>query len=340
LDLKSKKFKQNWEILFELPNLIKINKVNNYQSQYQFHKPVLLKEVLESLNPKDGEVFIDGTFGAGGYTAAILKAANCKVIAFDRDENVKKFTQGLSKEFGDRFQFIHSPFSQMADEVSEKVDGIVLDLGVSSMQLDEEERGFSFSSSAKLDMRMDSSSGISAFEVVNGFAEEELSKIIRDFGEEKNHRRIAKKIVEVRSKKEITTGLELAEIVKKVYGFQVGKIHPATKTFQAIRIFVNDELGELKKALEAANKLLKSGGRLVIVSFHSLEDSLVKAFVRQESGYNDRNFSRYEPLSVLVDQKKEHSFFLPKSSAIKPSEEELRENIRSRSARLRLAIKN
>jgi 16S rRNA (cytosine1402-N4)-methyltransferase len=228
----------------------------------------------------------------------------------------------------------------MADEVEDKVDGIVLDLGVSSMQLDEEDRGFSFSSQARLDMRMDGSSGISAFEVVNSFEEAELSKIIRNYGEEKNHRRIAKKIVENREKKEITTCLELAEIVKKVYGFQAGKIHPATKTFQAIRIFVNDELGELEKALEAAQKLLKPGGRLVVVSFHSLEDSLVKAFVRQESGYNDRNFSRYEPLSVLVDQVKVHSFSLPKGSVIKPSEEELRENVRSRSARLRLAIKN
>ncbi len=318
--------------------------MNNYQS----HKPVLLKEVLESLNPKDGEVFIDGTFGAGGYTTAILQAAKCKVIGFDRDENVKKFVIDVKKEFEDRFEFIHSPFSAMADNVSQKVDGIVLDLGVSSMQLDEEERGFSFSSSARLDMRMDSSSGISAYEVVNSFEEAELSKIIRDYGEEKNHRRIAKKIVEARQKNgqkngqksEIKTGLELAEIVKKVYGFQVGKIHPATKTFQAIRIFVNDELGELSRALDAASELLKPGGRLVIVSFHSLEDGLVKAFFRQESGYNDRNFSRYEPLSVLVDQKKEHSFSLPKGSAMKPSEEELRENIRSRSARLRLAIKN
>ncbi len=310
--------------------------MNNYQS----HKPVLLKEVLEALSPKDGEVFIDGTFGAGGYSKAILQAANVRVIGFDRDANVQKFAQGLSVEFGDKFQFIHSPFSMMENEVSEKVDGIVLDLGVSSMQLDEENRGFSFSSQARLDMRMDSSSGISAFEVVNSFEEVELSKIIRDFGEEKKHRRIAKKIVEARQKGEITTGLELAEIVKKVYGFQAGKIHPATKTFQAIRIFVNDELGELKQALEASKNMLKSGGRLVIVSFHSLEDSLVKAFMRQESGYNDRNFSRYEPSSVLEGKQKEYEFFLPKGSAIKPSEEELRENIRSRSSRLRLMVKN
>jgi 16S rRNA (cytosine1402-N4)-methyltransferase len=309
-------------------------------SNYQSHKPVLLKEVLECLKPADGEVFIDGTFGAGGYTTAILQAAKCKVFGFDRDDNVKKFADQIKKEFGERFEFVHSPFSLMAERIHEKVDGIVLDLGVSSMQLDVEERGFSFSSEARLDMRMDSSSGLSAFEVVNNFEEAELSKIIRDFGEEKKHRYIAKRIVEARKKGEITTGLQLAEIVKKVYGFRIGKIHPATKTFQAIRIFVNDELGELQRVLKTSKHMLKKGGRLVVVSFHSLEDSLVKSFLREESGYNDRNFSRYDPAPVLVDQEKEHSFSLPKGSSIKPGEEELRENIRSRSARLRVAIRN
>jgi len=315
---------------------IKAYEVNNYQA----HKPVLLKEVIEVLRPKDGEVFIDGTFGAGGYTTAILQAANCKVIAFDRDPNVNKFVEALSKKFGDKFEFIRSQFSMMENAISYKVDGIVLDLGVSSMQLDEDERGFSFNSYAKLDMRMDSSSGISAFDVINSFEEAELSRIIRDFGEEKKHRRIAKKIIEAREKGEIKTGLELAEIVKKVYGFQSGKIHPATKTFQAIRIFVNDELGELSTALIAAEKILKPGGRLVIVSFHSLEDSLVKAFFREKSGYNDRNFSRYEPSSVVIDQNETYSFLLPRGSSVKPTQDELRENIRSRSARLRVAIKN
>ena len=349
-------------------------------NNYQVHKSVLIKEVLEALNPKDGEVFIDGTFGAGGYTRAILEAANCRVFGLDRDQNVEKFAKELKKEFGDKFNFIKSPFSLMEEcipkllesskdllrhagphkcgaatirrenkeiyprleslgYVDQKVDGIVLDLGVSSMQLDEEGRGFSFSSSAKLDMRMDSSSGISAFEVVNEFEEVELSKIIRDFGEEKKHRIIVKKIVEARQKGPINTGLELAEIVKKVYGFQVGKIHPATKTFQAIRIFVNDELGELQRALEASKQMLKKDGRLVVVSFHSLEDSLVKSFLREESGYNDRNFSRYEPQSNSLGQQKIYNFSLPKGSSIKPSEAELKENIRSRSARLRSAIK-
>ena len=305
----------------------------------QFHQPVLLQQVLASLNPQNNEVFIDGTFGAGGYSKAILKMANCRIIAFDRDFSVGKYALKLKEDFGERFQFIHSPFSLMQEQVQEKVDGIVLDLGVSSMQLDEETRGFSFSSLARLDMRMDNASGISAFEVVNDFSEAELSKIIKDFGEEKNHHRIAKKIIEARAKAPITTCLELAEIVGKVYGFQAGKIHPATKTFQAIRIFVNDELGELSKALEVSKNLLKPGGRLVVVSFHSLEDSLVKGFLREESGYNDRNFSRYQPPSALENRQKKYSFSLPNGSCFKPDEKELRKNIRSRSARLRFAIK-
>jgi 16S rRNA (cytosine1402-N4)-methyltransferase len=312
------------------------------ENNYKFHKPVLLNEVLQSLNPQDGEVFIDGTFGAGGYTKAILEAANCRVIAFDRDKNVEKFSLNVKEQFGQRFEFINDQFSNMQAHIEEQIDGIVLDLGVSSMQLDEEKRGFSFNSDHRLDMRMDNSSEISAFEVVNEFAEEQLSQIIRDYGEEKKHRYIAKKIVQKRAEKPIETAKDLAEIVQKVYGFKKGKIDPATKTFQAIRIYVNDELGELKKALDAAKTLLKKDGRLVVVSFHSLEDSIAKSFLREESGYNQRNFSRYEPFPVLVDQEKihrEYCFYLPKNSAIKPCDEELRENIRSRSARLRLGVK-
>jgi 16S rRNA (cytosine1402-N4)-methyltransferase len=304
------------------------------------HKPVLIKEVLQNLAPQDGESFIDGTFGAGGYSRAILQSANVELFSFDRDLSAQKFALPLKAEFKNKFHFIHSPFSKMDEIIEQKVDGIVLDLGVSSMQLDEEERGFSFASDAKLDMRMDSSNGISALEVVNEFEEIELSKIIRDFGEDKFHKRIAKKIVEARLKAPIQTGKELAEIVFKVYGFQKGKIHPATKTFQAIRIFVNDELGELIAALESSIDLLKPGGRLVIVSFHSLEDSMVKRFLREESGYFDRIFSRYDPAAIEGKDGKKFSFSLPKSSSIKPTQEELSENIRSRSARLRVAIKN
>lgn len=310
-------------------------------NQHQFHTSVLLKEVLENLKPQDNEIYIDGTFGAGGYSRAILESANCAVYGFDRDYSVKKFADVLGQEFKDRFHFIHSPFAEMlkmmAAQKIDQVDGIVLDLGVSSMQLDEEGRGFSFSSSAKLDMRMDDRITVSAFEVVNEMSEADLTKIIRDFGEEKKSRIIAKKIVEKRQFGPITSCLDLAEIVKKVYGWQVGKIHPATKTFQAIRIFVNDELGQLRQALQSAKQLLRTGGRLVVVSFHSLEDSMVKSFLREESGYNDRNISRYQP---VMNQSRIHSFSLPKGSAIKPGEDELKNNIRSRSSRLRVAIKN
>jgi 16S rRNA (cytosine1402-N4)-methyltransferase len=303
------------------------------------HKPVLIKEVLESLNPKDGEIFIDGTFGAGGYSKAILQSSNVELIGFDRDLSAKKFAVKLDEEFGEKFTFIHSPFSQMGERVERKVDGIVLDLGVSSMQLDEEERGFSFNSNTKLDMRMDQSSGISAFEVINEFDEAQLAKIIFEFGDERKSRQIAKRIVAAREKEAIETCSRLAEIVFKVFGFQKGKIHPATKTFQAIRIFVNDELGELKKALESATDLLKEDGRLVVVSFHSLEDSIVKKFFREKSGYFDRPTSRYA-LESLNLEAKEFEFSLVKNSAIKPNEEELKENIRSRSARLRFGIRN
>lgn len=313
--------------------------MNNQKPHKSPHTSVLLNEVLEALNPKDGEVIIDGTFGAGGYTKAILQAAKTKVIAFDRDKSAERFVGAIKDEFGERFEFINSPFSQMKEKVYEKVDGIVLDLGVSSMQLDEEIRGFSFSSPARLDMRMDQSSGLSAYEVVNEFSESEIAKIIYEFGEDHKSRQIAKKIVESRAKKPIETGLELAEIVKKVYGFQSGKIHPATKTFQGIRIFVNDELGELERVLEVSQEMLKEGGRLVIVSFHSLEDGMVKEFFRRMSGYYDRTNSRYDPINTgQVDKK--YSFYLPKSSSVKPSDEEIKENLRSRSARLRLAIKN
>ena len=311
---------------------------------YEFHKPVLLKEMLENLSPKNGEIYIDGTFGAGGYSAAILESANCKIYAFDRDETVNKFAEPLKKRFPDNFIFVNSPFSQMREKMAElgiaKVDGIVLDLGVSSMQLDCAERGFSFNSDHKLDMRMDIKQGISAFEIVNQMSEVELKEIIKNFGEENRSTQIAKKIVLARQKKEITTALELPNIVRSAYGHKkTGKIDPATKTFQAIRIVVNDELQELRTALTSAKTLLNKNGRLVVVSFHSLEDSYVKSFLRAESGYN-RNLSRYNPLLFLEEQKKEASeFILKHGSAIKPSEEELENNIRSRSARLRAAIK-
>jgi len=299
---------------------------------------------MENLQVKDNETYVDCTFGAGGYSGAILKKANCNLYAFDRDESVKKFADGFAEKFPNHFHFINEKFSNLKNSLKErnieKVDGVVLDLGVSSMQLDQEDRGFSFNSNAKLDMRMDRSKGISAFEVVNYESEKELARIIRDFGEENKSRLIAKKIVEKREEKEIVTALELAQIVRGVYGkYNPKKIDPATKTFQAIRIFVNDELGELRLVLDDVLDVLKSGGRLLVVSFHSLEDSYVKRFFRENSGYNDRSTSRYDPVNLLNENKK-YRLSVPVNKAIMPSETEIENNIRSRSSRLRVAIRN
>lgn len=299
---------------------------------------------MENLQVKDEETYVDCTFGAGGYSTAILKAADCNLYSFDRDESVKKFADNLTKNFPNRFHFINEKFSNLKNSLKDlnisQIDGLVLDLGVSSMQLDEDERGFSFNSSARMDMRMDRSKGISAFEVVNYESEKELSRIIKEFGEENKNRLIAKKIIEKRKEKEIVTALELAQIVRGVYGkYNPKKIDPATKTFQAIRIFVNDELGELRIALNEALDVLKSGGRLLVVSFHSLEDSYVKKFFRENCGYNDRSVSRYDP-SNLLNENKKYRLSLPVNKAIKPTDAEIENNVRSRSARLRVAIRN
>jgi 16S rRNA (cytosine1402-N4)-methyltransferase len=314
------------------------------ENNYNFHKPVLLEEVIEGLQIKDKEIYVDGTFGAGGYSTAILNKANCNLYSFDRDSSVLKFSEKLTNNFPDNFHFINDQVSNMKDCLNqrdiEQVDGIVLDLGVSSMQLDEEDRGFSFNSDAKLDMRMDSSKGISAFDVVNQKSEKELSEIIWDFGDERKSRLIAKKIIESRQEKEIYASSELAQIVRDIYGrYNPKKIDPATKTFQAIRIFVNDELGDLKSVLEQSLGLLKKGGRLLVVSFHSLEDSYVKKFFRKHNGYDDKNISRYD-LGSLSKETKQYDLSLPISKAIKPTQNEIKENIRSRSSRLRIAIKN
>ena len=311
---------------------------------YNLHKPVLLKSVLENLRPQDQEIFVDGTFGAGGYSSAILHEANCQLYAFDRDQNVVKFANQLKDKFPNNFHFIADRFSHMEQRLNqegiEKVDGIVLDLGVSSMQLDESDRGFSFNSPHKLDMRMDRSQTLSAFEVINYISERELVEIIRNFGEEPKYHQIAKKIVAERQKKEIFSALDLANIIRQSYGnYNPKKIDPATKTFQAIRIFVNNELGELKMVLDQALNLLKQGGRLLVVSFHSLEDSYVKNFMRQHSGYSDKSGSRYDPKNLTKENKK-YPLSLPLNKSIKPTQTEIGENIRARSARLRIAIKN
>jgi 16S rRNA (cytosine1402-N4)-methyltransferase len=303
------------------------------------HKPVLLNEVLKYLAPKDGEVYVDATFGAGGYSCEILKAAKCTVYAIDRDLNAIKIADEVKKEFGERFHFLRGNFSQVVDLLAsknvDKIDGIVFDLGVSSMQFDQKERGFSFDSDARLDMRMNQESHLSAYEVVNDFEEAELAKIIRDFGDERQAKRIAKKITDARRSKPVTSCRELSDIVRSCFGGKYFKINPATRSFQAIRIFVNQELEEISVALQEVKKIMKKDARLVVVSFHSLEDEIVKAFLKKEAGI-EKTFSRYQP---EVENKFEASFEIVNKSAIKPSEEEIEENIRARSSKMRVGIK-
>lgn len=300
------------------------------------HYPVMLPQVLESLNPVDGAVYVDGTFGAGGYARSILEAANCSVIGIDRDADAAKRAGAFSDEFGERFTFLQGCFGDveqlLAQNGFEQVDGFVLDLGVSSFQIDEAERGFSFRFDGPLDMRM-GSSGVSAADLVNNTEEKELADIIYLFGEERHSRRVARGIVARRKEQKFETTLDLADVVRALVPKSKDGIDPATRTFQALRIAVNDELGELERALDAAEKILKPGGRLVVVSFHSLEDRMVKEVLRSKSG--GVGGSRYLPQAAVAKP----VFELISRKAIKPSEQEVAENARSRSAKLRAAIR-
>lgn len=303
------------------------------------HYPVMLNEVIENLSPQDNGVYVDGTFGAGGYTKAILESADCTVIAIDRDPNAISAANVLKQEFGGRFIFVSGCFGDAFELVRAagflQVDGFVLDIGVSSMQLDQAERGFSFRFDGALDMRMDTMQGQTAADVVNDVSEGDLANIIYQYGEERLSRRIAKRIAIEREQQRIETTSQLADIIRSVVPRgPKDKIDPATRTFQALRIFVNDELGELERGLIAAEKLLKESGRLVVVSFHSLEDGIVKAFLYERSGRTS-NVSRYLPPSVGTSEVS--TFTLPKRKAIEPSEAEIQQNPRSRSAKLRVA---
>ena len=298
---------------------------------YENHVPVMLNEVLKYMNPMDNEVYVDCTFGAGGYTEGILEKANCNVIGLDRDPSVKQFADIIKKKFNDRFDFYNIKFSDIESILNgNKVDGIVLDIGVSSMQIDNPERGFSFQKNSRLDMRMGNNQ-ISAYEIVNNTPEKELADIIYNYGDEVKSRHIAKKIVEKRKEKPIETTFELADIIRFFYPVRKTKIDPATKTFQAIRIAVNGELDELKKILELSKTILKPNGRLVVVSFHSSEDKIVKDFIKKETkkGLKKDKYSKEENKA---------DFELLTNKAITPTEEEIKNNVRARSAKLR-AIK-
>lgn len=298
----------------------------------QKHIPVMLQEVLTALKPQKGEVYVDATFGNGGYTKAILETADCKVIALDRDPTVKVRVNEFKNMYGDRFEFRAGQFGDFADLVPEKINGAVFDIGVSSMQLDEAERGFSFSKEGALDMRM-SQDGISAKDIVNSYDEEALADLIYQYGEERKSRQIAKRIAEYRQNKKIETTTELAEIIYSVIHKKFGEIDPATRTFQALRIAVNDELGELSRGLSGAANRLQKNGRLVVVDFHSLEDRIVKNFFKENGGKRIR-VSKYAPELV-----QDEHLFAEVSKVIMPTAEECGKNPRARSAKLRYAIR-
>lgn len=298
------------------------------------HYPVMLPEVLTALAPKEGETYVDGTFGNGGYSEAFLKAANCQVVGLDRDPNVRSRAAELAAKYDGRFRLIETPFSKMDEVGVSQVDAVVLDIGVSSMQLDQAERGFSFMRSGPLDMRM-GNAGPTAAEAVKLLSHGELARIFQVYGEERRAKRAADFITRARDEDDITTTEELAEILEKALG-RSGKIHPATRVFQALRIFINDELGELYRGLCAAEEILKPGGRLIVVTFHSLEDRIVKSFLRRRAGEVSGG-SRYAP--EVKNEGPAASFKEGKRSVIKPSNTEIEDNPRSRSAKLRFAMR-
>ena len=299
------------------------------------HYPVMLPEVLTALSMRGGETCVDGTFGNGGYSEAILKSAECSVIGLDRDPNVELRAVELKSDWPEKFRLIQMPFSKMDELGLGSVDAVVLDIGVSSMQLDQAERGFSFMREGPLDMRMEQGNGPTAREAVLHLSAGELTRLFQVYGEEKRARHVANCIISAREQGDIVTTADLADVLEKALGRR-GKTHPATRVFQALRIFVNDELGELYRGLCAAERLLKPGGRLVVVTFHSLEDRIVKTFFRRRAGEVSGG-SRYAP--EVTHDGPAASFTLPKRSVTKPSGVEVEVNARSRSAKLRAAVR-
>ena len=302
------------------------------------HKPVMLQEVIAALAPKAGGVYVDATFGAGGYSRAILAAADCTVYGFDRDPTAIARAREWATEFAGRLFLINRPFAEMrealAEEGVETVDGVVFDLGVSSMQLDEAERGFSFRFDGPLSMRMDGGKPDAADVIARADAQD-LATIFRRYGEENRASAIARAILREREKAPIETTARLAEIVEKATpGAARLKIHPATRVFQGLRIFVNDELGQLIAGLRAAERLLRPAGRLVVVAFHSLEDRIVKRFLAGRSEARSSG-SRHMP----PEDAPPASFTLLYPRAVEPSPGEVEGNPRARSAKLRAGIR-
>jgi len=300
------------------------------------HFPVMLNEIIRLTSPSKGGFFVDCTFGGGGYSKAILKFPNTKVVGLDRDKAVISFAEKLEREFENRFQFYKLKFSKLDTVLKGNVDTIIFDLGLSSIQLNNLKRGFSFNSKEKLDMSM-GLSNYSAQEAINNLSESHLKLIIKILGEEKEASKIAKNIAKVRLKKKITRVDELVDIIKKSKKKNYTKrINPSTKTFQALRIFVNKEITELINGIVNATKILKPGGKILIVSFHSIEDKIVKYFFSNYSKNRSRA-SRYIP---DIDNQNFTLFEKYDRKVIRPSNNEILKNNRSRSAKLRFAIRS
>lgn len=303
-------------------------------AQAQRHISVMREEAVAALAPVDGGTYIDGTFGAGGYTRAILEIADTKVVGIDRDRDAIEAGAALVKRAKGRLTLVEGRFGDLKTIVHdlgiERVEGVVLDVGVSSVQLDTAERGFSFRFDGPLDMRM-GRAGPSAEDLVNELAEKDLAALIRTFGEERRANAIAKAIVAERANARIDTTQKLARICESVLGRAPDGIHPATRTFQALRIAVNDELGELLRALFAAEEVLAPGGRLAVVSFHSLEDRIVKTFLAERTRTTP-NVSRHAPATFAAAPT-----FIPIVRSATPGDAETARNPRARSARLRAA---
>jgi 16S rRNA (cytosine1402-N4)-methyltransferase len=292
------------------------------------HIPVLISSLISTASPISG-TWIDGTFGAGGYTKYLLNAGADRVIGIDRDPSVFDMSTDWKSEFGDRLRLVQDTFSNL-DKTTEQADGVVLDIGVSSMQIDQAERGFSFQKDGPLDMRM-SRAGSTAAHLINSASEEKIADILFYFGEERASRRIAKMIVERRNERPFERTLDLVSVIQKCLPrSKPGQAHPATRSFQALRIAVNSEYNQLAEGLSAAERVLCLGGVLAVVTFHSIEDRIVKRFFQSRSG--SKAGSRYAPLVEDVDAQ----FILKSRKPIRASEEEIALNPRSRSAKLRI----
>ena len=310
----------------EIPSLRKKN-----------HYPVMLEKVMDICKPEKGGLFIDCTFGAGGYTNAILSFPKTKVIALDRDIHTKNFALKIKKKFKDRFSFHNSKFSELNKIIPKnvKINTIIFDLGLSTLQISNMKRGFSFNSKSKADMRMGLNS-ISAQEVINKAEKKTLIDILRFFGEEKDAYKIALEIIKQRKNKIIKSTPELVEIIKKSKRKNFKKkINLSTQVFQALRIFVNKEVTELIKGLISATQFLKKGGKIIVITFHSIEDKIVKFFFTNFSS-NKSKTSRYYP----ENNNKETLFEIYKNKIIKPNDQEVEENNPSRSAKLRYAVRS